>query len=39
MKRLALKEDDSQGLTDSVSLPAMLYKTKEKKEGDESVVS
>ncbi|XP_022142523.1 sister chromatid cohesion protein PDS5 homolog A isoform X2 [Momordica charantia] len=37
MKRLALKEDDSQGLTDSVSLPAMLYKTKEKKEGDESV--
>ncbi|XP_038893526.1 sister chromatid cohesion protein PDS5 homolog B isoform X2 [Benincasa hispida] len=36
IKRLALKEDDLQGLTAPVSLPANLYKTKEKK-GDDSV--
>lgn len=38
IKRLALKEDDLQGLTVPVSLPAILYKSKEKK-GDDSVVS
>lgn len=37
IKRLALKEDDLQGLTAPVSLPAMLYKTKEKTGGDDSV--
>ncbi|XP_016903052.2 sister chromatid cohesion protein PDS5 homolog A isoform X1 [Cucumis melo] len=37
IKRLALKEDDLQGLTAPVSLPSMLYKTKEKKGVDDSV--
>lgn len=39
MKRLAAKEDDSQWSTVSVSLPSMLYKLYEKKEGDGSVVT
>lgn len=38
-KRLAAKEDDLQGLTASIPLPSMVYKSFEKKEGDDSVVS
>ncbi|THG11358.1 hypothetical protein TEA_018860 [Camellia sinensis var. sinensis] len=34
-KRLAQKEDDLQGLIVSVPLPPMLYKPREKKEGDD----
>ncbi|KAG6583667.1 Sister chromatid cohesion protein PDS5-like B, partial [Cucurbita argyrosperma subsp. sororia] len=37
IKRLAQKEDDFRGLTASISLPSMLYKTKEKKGGEDSV--
>ncbi|XP_022967040.1 sister chromatid cohesion protein PDS5 homolog A-like isoform X1 [Cucurbita maxima] len=37
VKRLALKEDDLQDLTVPISLPPILYKLKEKKEGDDSV--
>lgn len=37
-KRLAPKENDLQGLPASVSLPSMLYKPYEKKEGDDSMV-
>ncbi|KAJ7946454.1 sister chromatid cohesion protein PDS5-like A-A-like [Quillaja saponaria] len=38
-KRLVQKEVDLQGLTASVSLPSMLYKAYEKKEGDDSMAS
>ncbi|GMP73500.1 hypothetical protein CsSME_00031242 [Camellia sinensis var. sinensis] len=38
-KRLAQKEDDLQGLIVSVPLPPMLYKPREKKEGDDPLVS
>jgi len=38
IKRLARKEDDFRGFTASISLPSMLYKTKEKKGGEDSVV-
>ncbi|XP_007026378.2 PREDICTED: sister chromatid cohesion protein PDS5 homolog A isoform X2 [Theobroma cacao] len=36
MKRLAYKEEDLQGLIQSVSLPPLLYKPYEKKEGEDS---
>ena len=38
-KRLAAKEDDLQGFTASIPLPSMVYKSFEKQEGDDSVVS
>ncbi|KAL4628077.1 hypothetical protein ACB092_05G210600 [Castanea dentata] len=38
-KRLAVKEDDLQGLTASIPLPSMVYKSFEKKEGDDSVAN
>lgn len=38
-KRLAQKEEDLQGVTALVSLPSVLYKPYEKKEGDETMVS
>ncbi|KAI9123829.1 hypothetical protein K1719_005129 [Acacia pycnantha] len=38
-KRLVQKDVDLEGLSTSVSLPSMLYKACEKKEGDESLVS
>lgn len=38
-KRLAVKEDDLQGFTASIPLPSMVYKSFEKQEGDDSVVS
>ncbi|XP_039070317.1 sister chromatid cohesion protein PDS5 homolog B-like isoform X1 [Hibiscus syriacus] len=37
MKRLAYKEDDLQGLIQSVSLPPLLYKPYERKEGEDSL--
>ena len=37
-KRLVPKNVDLQGLSPSVSLPPMLYKASEKKEGDDTVV-
>ncbi|KAE8709123.1 putative ARF GTPase activator [Hibiscus syriacus] len=36
MRRLAYKEDDLQGLIQSVSLPPLLYKPYERKEGEDS---
>ncbi|XP_039053711.1 sister chromatid cohesion protein PDS5 homolog A-like isoform X1 [Hibiscus syriacus] len=36
MRRLAYKEDDMQGLIQSVSLPPLLYKPYERKEGEDS---
>lgn len=39
IKRLAPKEYEIQGSTTPVSLPAILYKKSEKKEGDDSAVS
>ncbi|XP_031270403.1 sister chromatid cohesion protein PDS5 homolog A-like [Pistacia vera] len=39
IKRLSQKEDDTQEMISSVSLPPMLYKPYEKKEGDDSQVS
>ncbi|XVF28073.1 hypothetical protein REPUB_Repub14bG0164100 [Reevesia pubescens] len=38
MKRLAYKEEDLQGLIQSVSLPPLLYKPYERKEGEDSQV-
>ncbi|KAF2306079.1 hypothetical protein GH714_011216 [Hevea brasiliensis] len=38
-KRLAPKEDDIQTLASPVSLPPMLYKSHEKKEGDDSLAT
>ncbi|XP_022723521.1 sister chromatid cohesion protein PDS5 homolog A isoform X3 [Durio zibethinus] len=38
MKRLAYKEEDFQGLIQSVSLPSLLYKPYERKEGEDSLV-
>ncbi|KAE8724221.1 snRNA-activating protein complex subunit 3-like [Hibiscus syriacus] len=37
MKRLAYKEDNLQGLIQSVSLPPLLYKPYERKEGEDSL--
>ena len=39
IKRLAPKDYEVQGLTALASLPAMMYKTPERKEGDDSLVS
>lgn len=39
IKRLSQKEDYMQEMISSVSLPPMLYKPYEKKEGDDSQVS